>query len=138
MVTSYEMQATIIPFNVILPRFKIHFFPSTISDWNALPDHCKNTPSLLSFINSVHRLYPVPSSSKRFTFGKRKENILLARLRNECSNLNHHLHINHITQIPYCSNHPNIVESNYHYLFSMYQLHKTKKQNAKWYRNRLK
>lgn len=105
------------PYRCHTNSFRNSFFPSTVLDWNLLPEQCKNSPTLQSFKNYLDRLHPKPSFPSWYTIGHRYSNIQLARLRNNCSNLNEHLYQNHIIESPYCTFHPNTIEDTYHYFF---------------------
>ena len=77
--------------------------PSSISLWNQLDWNLKNAPSLTAFKQTIKKetLSKVPS---QFYHGKRQYAILLARIRNNCSNLNNDLFNNHLHQDNTCPN----------------------------------
>jgi hypothetical protein len=77
--------------------------PSSISLWNQLDWNLKNAPSLTAFKQTIKNetLSKVPS---QFYHGKRQYAVLLARIRNNCSNLNNDLFNNHLHQDNTCPN----------------------------------
>jgi hypothetical protein len=75
----------------------------------------KNAPSLTAFKQSFKNdtVLKVP---QYFYYGKRQFSILLARIRNNCSNLNNDLYNNHLRHDSFCSN-CGSVEDAEHYFF---------------------
>ena len=71
------------------------FLPRTISNWNALPQQTKLATSPESFKHKIKKQTKPPTY---YNSGTRKGQILHARLRMECSDLNHHLVIRHIQE----------------------------------------
>ena len=65
------------------------FLPIVIGDWNELSEQTRNLPSIASFKREINLdIKYIPS----FYFdGKRLGQIYHARLRTDCSTLNHHL-----------------------------------------------
>ena len=65
------------------------FLPSVVRDWNELPHTTRNAPSICAFKNSLNStLIGVPLF---YLDGKRIGQIDHARLRMDCSSLNHHI-----------------------------------------------
>ena len=90
------------------------FLPSVVREWNNLPLETRNAPSLSSFkslLNINKKKIP-----KHFYTGKRKAQILHARLRLECSSLNSHLYHKNISVSPLCKCGEN--ETVHHYLLN--------------------
>ena len=77
-----------------LEIYKKSFFPSAISLWNSLPIDIRNIIDECKFKKAVS-IKPAPPP-KHFFFGERKFSIIHTRLRNNCSNLNNDLFLNHI------------------------------------------
>ena len=66
------------------------FLPSTIREWNKLPDDIKSTPSLLSF---KHKLEKDTSKTPKYYYcGVRIRQILHTGLRTGCSALRYYLY----------------------------------------------
>lgn len=66
------------------------FIPSTIKLWNNLDAEIKDSSSL-SIFKSKLKNQNIPKTYKHYSFGNRKENIILCQLRNKASNLNAHI-----------------------------------------------
>ena len=64
------------------------FLPSTIREWNNLPEEQRNSPN--SF------------TPKYYCFGERQAKILHTRLRTKCSSLNHDIFLKNLTDSPLC------------------------------------
>ena len=80
--------------------FRNSFFPSTLNTWNTtdeaiglIDDH--NIP--LSKIK-----HPIPKKNPHFYKFSKKVNIIMSRLRMNCSELKYHLYINHVVETPNC------------------------------------
>ena len=86
--------------------FRNSYFPSTIRDWNYLPDELKNSPSVESFKFNLKKRdeFKCPLIPKWYSYGERRTNIVLARIRNNCSGLAKDLVTNHIQLNPTCAN----------------------------------
>lgn len=83
-----------------LECYRNSFFPSAVRLWNVLPDVAKTALSISLFKRTIRtKVSTVPN---QFLVGKRKLSILHARLRNKCSNLNHDLYTNYVSQTPSC------------------------------------
>ena len=81
--------------------YKNSFLPSVINEWNSLPGEIKFNPSkniLKFYLNSSNKKTP-----KYYNAGSRIGQILHARLRLNCSNLNEHLFSKNLTASKYCS-----------------------------------
>ena len=82
--------------------------------WNSLPQSLREITNLNSFKRSItERTISVP---KLYFSGERKYDILHARLKNKCSNLNHDLCTNHISLTKKCACNANY-ETTFHYFF---------------------
>ena len=87
------------------------FLPSVIKEWNALPIEARHADSIASFkryLNRDRQILP-----KYLFVGNRKEQIYHARLRRNCSSLNHHLFLKNISESPSCR--CGSVENTHHY-----------------------
>ena len=88
------------------------FLPSTIREWNKLPDDIKSTPSLLSF---KHKLEKETSKTPKYYYcGDRISQILHTRLRTGCSALRYYLYNRNLVPDALCS--CGNVENNFHFL----------------------
>ena len=101
------------PFRTRTNIFFNSFFPSTIRAWNNLSEEIRNSNTVNSFKNNLHRSRLIPP--KFFNAGSRIGQILHARLRMECSTLNAHLYGKNIVPSPSCT--CGAFESPYHYFF---------------------
>ena len=76
------------------------FLLSTVEDWNALPLDIRRIDNYNTFKFRISRK---PSKTNcNYYFGERKENILHARLRMECSALKVHLYKIHVVDSAIC------------------------------------
>ena len=89
------------------------FLPSVVDEWNLLPQEIRNLESVSNFKHYLNIGKPNPN--KLFFVGKRRFQIIRARLRNECSSLKHHLFIRNIVDSPFCV--CGALETNQHYFF---------------------
>ena len=77
------------------------FLPSTIQEWNNLPQDVKNAPTLPSFKYKLNRnVIKIPKYFYYFT--DRKSHIMHTRLKTHCSALSQHLHSKNIVDDPKC------------------------------------
>ena len=90
------------------------FIPSVIREWNELPLETRNSTSILAFKRKLNSNLNAPP--KYFCDGKRLGQIYHARLRTNCSSLNHHLFTKNIVDSPLCT--CGSVEDTHHFLFS--------------------
>ena len=84
-----------------LQSFSLSFFPEVIRSWNNLSSRIKDSATLYTFRRGInaHR----SARNPLFYYGPRASNIILARLRIRCSNLNSHLfHYLHVIDSPSC------------------------------------
>ncbi len=77
------------------------FLPSTIRDWNSLPESTRYAPTISSFKYRLNK--DTSKSSPLFNVGTRKDQILHARLRMSCSSLNYDLYRKSIIDSPLCT-----------------------------------
>ena len=76
------------------------FLPSTIREWNKLPDDVKSTPSLLSF---KHKLEEDTSKTPKYYYcGDRISQILNTSLRTGCSALRYYLYNRNLVSDALC------------------------------------
>ncbi len=81
--------------------FDSSFFPETIRLWNNLDDRLKSVTSYEAFTEKLNT--PTFEIPKHYYSGSRKTNIILARLRMGCSELNDDLYKIGVTHSPACS-----------------------------------
>ncbi len=103
MQTRYELRnADNIP--LVHSRTQAHnnsFLPSAIREWNILPGHIRNAPTLSSFKNRLNK--DNRKSSPLLNIGNRRDQIMHARLRLGCSSLNYDLFRKSIVDSPLCT-----------------------------------
>ena len=75
------------------------FLPKTILNWNALPQHTKLATSLECFKHEMVKNAKAPSY---YNSGIRNGQVLQAKLRMDCSDLNYHLVQRHIQDNSKC------------------------------------
>ncbi len=100
--------------------FTNSFFPATVRDWNLLDNSIKEKNTVDSFkksllLNPEFHTNPPPSW---YNVGPRHLNIIVARIRNNCSALASHLHENHVLENPYCPFCNNIPETPDHFFLN--------------------
>ena len=88
------------------------FLPATIQTWNSLPEDIKNSPSLYSFKQKLKHKIEVPNF---FRHGCRQGQLLLTRIRTNCSALNNDLVCKNISQSSLCT--CGAVEDSFHFFF---------------------
>ena len=88
------------------------FLPSTIREWNSLPEEHRVSSTVTSF--KYHLNQPNSFIPKFYYVGDRKTQILHTRLRTTCSSLNYNIFLKHLTDSPICSR--GNVENAEHYL----------------------
>ena len=72
--------------------------PSSIALWNSLPQNLKEIGSLSEFKSAItNMLFNSREIPAHFFVGSRKYSIFHSRLRNNCSNLQHDLFVNHLS-----------------------------------------
>ena len=90
------------------------FFPATIRQWNLLPSSVRNSEDIDTFKRKLDK--GKPKTNDLFYIGNRKANILHAKIRMGCSQLNHDMHKIGIVTSPACSCGAEI-ENSFHYFF---------------------
>lgn len=94
--------------------YKNSYIPNTIDKWNSLDDDIKNIVSFTGFKRKLNEdIHPCPAF---FSAGIRKYNVIHCQLRNESSDLNHHLVISHLSDSSRCACGDQI-EDNFHYFY---------------------
>ena len=93
--------------------YKNSFFPSALDLWNNLEHEIRNVTSLAMLKKKLNNVSKPPS---HYSIGQRKHNIILCQLRNEVSDLNHHLFQSHLSESSRCACGID-TEDNYHYFF---------------------
>lgn len=94
--------------------YKNSFFPQVLDMWNSLDDNIQNIPSPSAFKMKINDNRHRPPSY--FTIGERKNNIIYCQLRNEASNLQHHLLLSHLSDSSQCEC-GDATEDNFHYFY---------------------
>ena len=90
------------------------FLPSSIQDWNKLPQEIKSSPSLSIFKTKLN-LNIIKKKKHFYFYTDRKSHIMHTRLRTHCSGLNQHLYSKNIIDNQHCI--CGDIESTYHFLF---------------------
>ena len=76
------------------------FLPSSIREWNALPEEQRNVTTVTSFKYQLNQ--PSSSIPKLYYVGERQTQILHTRLRTKCSSLNYYIFLRNLTDSPFC------------------------------------
>ena len=76
------------------------FLPSTIREWNILPEQQRNATTIAFFEYQLNQ--PRPFIPKFFYVGERHAQILHIRLRTKCSSLNYDVFLRNLTDSPLC------------------------------------
>ena len=98
--------------------FAKSFQSSTVELWNSLPAAIQNINSLESFKKALKdSIFITPNVPSYYMQGNRRLSILHARLRNNCSDFNNDLYMNHLTASPACTVGEGI-ENAEHYFFN--------------------
>ena len=107
--------------------FKNSYFPSMVDTCNNTDPALKSIPSHSTLKNALSQPNQKPNSY--FNLGNRKLNVILARIRMECSELNSHLFANHVIPNPLCQ--CGEVETVTHYFLEcpVYTLHRLRLAN---------
>ena len=87
--------------NTRTETFRKSYIPATTQFWNNLDDCIKDLTSKESLKQILKR--NKPNTKSYYNIGKKKLNIILARIRMECSELNHHLFTMNIIDNPLCT-----------------------------------
>ena len=101
--------------NTRTAQYQQSFLPSTIREWNELPNEAKECSSVNSFkyyLNKNREHTP-----KYFYTGNRKAQILHTRLRTNCSSLNLDLFLKNIVDTPHCNCGTGSIEDQQHNSF---------------------
>ena len=102
--------------NIRTTSYMESFFPSTVKQWNNLPDYIRNASSISSFKNML-KSYFCKKVNELYHFGERRYNVLHCQIRNKASNLNLDLYSQGLSVTPMCDNCNNFIEDAYHYFF---------------------
>ena len=92
-------------FQSIIRRTEIYsksVIPSSIKLWNQLDIDIRNSPTLTAFKAKLKLHFKPPVVPKLYLIGDRSLSVYHSRIRNRCSNLNAHLHYNHLLESPSC------------------------------------
>ena len=76
------------------------FLPSSIREWNTLPEEQRNATTVTSFNYQLHQ--PRSSIPKFYYVGERQTQIFHTRLRTKCSSLNYYIFLRNLTDSPFC------------------------------------
>ena len=97
-----------------ISKYQKSFIPRAISTWNRLPDSIKNINDTKQFKDELNK--NINKDNPLYSIGNRKENIIMARLRLNCSNLKGHLYNLKVIDSPECQcGYEN--EDSFHYFF---------------------
>ena len=109
-------------FSIPGARTTLHFYSfllSTLRQWNMLEQDIRDSSTLYSFkrkLNAQQQQQQLPPPHLNLIQTSRLGQILHARLRLECSSLNHHLYRKNLVESPLCS--CGVPETNSHFLLS--------------------
>ena len=103
------------------------FLPSTVKQWNILPEYIRNASGVSSF-KSLLNSYFCKKGNELFHFGKRKYNLIHCLFRNSASHLMEDLYNQCLSDTPMCEHCIDSVEDDHHYF-----LHVQKIQILKMY-----
>ena len=95
------------------------FLPSTIREWNTLPESQRNSSTITSF--KYHLNQPNSYIPKFYYVGERRVQILHTRLRTKCSSLNYYIFTKNLTDSPLCRS--GSVEKTQHYHLQCHLYH---------------
>ena len=98
--------------NTRTSQYHNSFLPSTIREWNALPEEQRNSLTVASFTS--HLKQSSTSIPKYYYVGDRHPQILHTRLRTKCSSLNYDIYLKSLTESPLCR--CGNIENSEHYL----------------------
>lgn len=95
------------------------FLPSSVREWNSLPEDTRNSSSVVCFKRKLTENQRKPPPY--YSTGKRQDQIYHTRLRTGCSALNQHLFSKNIVPSPLCV--CGVVENTHHFFFdcTLYQ-----------------
>lgn len=107
--------------------FKKSYFPTMVTTWNNSDPTLTSIPSRTTLRNTLD--HDIPKHNPYFNFGRRKFNIVMARMRMECSDLNSHLFHYHVIPSPECR--CGGLETTTHYLLDcpLFTVHRTELSN---------
>ena len=88
------------------------FLPSSIREWNTLPEEQRNATTVTSFKYQLNQ--PRSSIPKFYYVGERQTQILHTRLRTKCSSLKYYIFLRNLTDFPFCR--CGSIENTEHYL----------------------
>ena len=98
-----------------LTKYKNSFFPKAVNMWNSLSNDLKIIVDYDTFKRELEK--HVPKENPLFIIGDRKENIIIARIRMNCSDLKAHLFNLKILDSADCQCGHNC-EDSFHFLFT--------------------
>lgn len=107
--------------------FKNSYFPTMVATWNTTDPTITSITSRTTLRSTLN--HNIPKPTPYFTIGRRRLNIVLARMRMECSELNSHLFAYHVIPSPECR--CGGLETNTHYLLEcpLFTTHRTMLSN---------
>ena len=83
--------------------FATSFIPSSVTLWNNLPSDMKSLQSLSVFKSRILQTFNVSDVPKYYLVGDGNMSVLHTRIRNQGSDINFHLYLNHIKDNASCS-----------------------------------
>ena len=94
--------------NFVIPPRRTEIYsksvlPSSIKLWNDLNTEIRESPSLRIFKTNITNIVTSPPVPKHYLCGDRFYSIHHTRMRNNCSNLNNDLYLNHLRDNPTCT-----------------------------------
>ena len=78
--------------------FRNSFFPFTLNTWNTTDEAIRIIDDHNILLSKIK--HPIPKKNPHFYKFSRKVNIIMSRLRMNCSELKYHLYINHVSETP--------------------------------------
>ena len=108
--------------NTRTETFRKSYIPATTQFWNNLDDPTKDLTSKKSLKQILKS--NKPNAKSYYNIGKRKLNIILARIRMKCSELNHHLFTMSIIDNPLCTCGRNETTNHFFIECPQYHLHR--------------
>ena len=103
------------------------FLPSSIREWNALPEEQRNATTVTSF---KYKLNQPSSSIPKFYYVRERQTQILHRLRTKCISLNYYIFFRNLTDSPFCR--CDSIENTEHYLLQcrLYQQPRVEMPNS--------
>ena len=114
--------------NARTSQYLSSFLPSSIREWNTLPEEQRNATTVTSFKYQLNQ--PRSSIPKFYYVGERQTQIFHTHLRTKCSSLNYYIFLRNLTDSPFCRY--GSIENPEHYLLQcrLYQQPRVEMPNS--------